>query len=110
MEKESGKMIGQCGLLIQQVDGEERLEIGYSILPAYWGKGYASEAAIKCRDYAFENDFWPSLISIVHVENLASEKVARKNGMQLEKVLDDYKGMKVNIFSIGKANWKSQST
>lgn len=102
IDKESNQMVGQCGLLIQQIDGEERLEIGYSILPAYWGKGYASEAALKCKNYAFEHNFWDSLISIVDIDNIASEKVARKNGMTIEKTLNDYQGMKVNIFSISK--------
>jgi RimJ/RimL family protein N-acetyltransferase len=102
IDKASNQFIGQCGLLVQQVDGEERLEIGYSILPAFWGKGYASEAAAKCKAYAFAHEFSESLISIVHVDNIASEMVARKNGMSLEKTLDDYKGMPVNVFSIRK--------
>ncbi len=106
IDKKTDQLIGQCGLLLQQVEGEERLEIGYSILPAHWGKGYASEAAMKCRDYAFAHDFWESLISIVHVDNIASEKVAKKNGMRLEKTLPDYKGMPVNIFGMRKGEWE----
>ena len=50
IDKESGAFIGQCGLLIQEVDGQKELEIGYSIMPKHWNKGYASEAAKKCRD------------------------------------------------------------
>ena len=81
LEKSSGKLIGQCGLLIQTVDGVQELEIGYSLLPAYRNKGFATEAAQKCKEYAFEHKLSPSLISIIHIENKASQNVAIKNGM-----------------------------
>ena len=82
------------------------MEIGYSILPKYWHKGYASESAIKCKNYAFENNLSDSLISMVHVENIGSEKVALKNGMILEQKIDSYEGSPVNIFRIDKKKWK----
>ena len=99
IERETGKPVGMCGLLIQEVDGVKELEIGYSLHPAFWGKGYATEAARKCRDFAFASNFAESLISIVHVENTASANVAVRNGMTLEKTTD-YKGIPVNIFRI----------
>ncbi|UTW66508.1 GNAT family N-acetyltransferase [bacterium SCSIO 12643] len=105
IDKNTNAFIGQCGLLVQTVNGEERLEVGYSMLPQYWGMGYASEAAIKCKEYAFEHDFTDSLISVVHVDNIGSEKVALKNGMQLAMHLDDYDGMPVNIFEIDRAQY-----
>jgi RimJ/RimL family protein N-acetyltransferase len=85
IDKVSGEFIGQCGLLIQNIEGVEYLEVGYSILPTYWNKGYASEAAVKCKNFAFENDFSDSLISIIHKENIGSKKVAIHNGMSLFK-------------------------
>ena len=106
IDKETNLLIGQCGLLIQSIQNVERLEIGYSILPKYWHKGYASESAIKCKNYAFENNLSDSLISMVHVENIGSEKVALKNGMILEQKIDSYQGSPMNIFRIDKNNWK----
>ncbi|MFD2516155.1 GNAT family N-acetyltransferase [Pontibacter locisalis] len=105
IEKSTGLVVGQCGLLVQTVEDVERLEVGYSILPEFWGRGFASEGAAKCKNYAFENDLADSLISIIHVDNIVSERVALKNGMALEKKLDSYKGNPVNIFRIDKKNW-----
>jgi RimJ/RimL family protein N-acetyltransferase len=105
IDKASSQFIGQCGLLVQEVDGMEELEIGYSILPKYWGLGYATEGARKCRDVAFSQSFTDRLISIVHLENSASEKVAIKNGMVKTKETI-FKDMPVNIFRIGKEEWR----
>lgn len=99
IHKTTKKLIGICGLLLQRVDGKEVWEIGYSILPEFWGEGYASEAAIKCKNTAFKNNWAPFLISIIHVDNEPSKKVALKNGMRLEKSTI-YKENSVDIFRI----------
>lgn len=104
VDKNSGEFIGMCGILIQDVDGMSEFEIGYSILPCFWNKGYATEAAIKCRDFAFKNGFTNSLISIIHVDNVNSEKVALKNGMH-ETKQTEFKNLPVNIFRIDKDEW-----
>jgi ribosomal-protein-alanine N-acetyltransferase len=75
INKDNGRLIGMCGLLIQTVDELQELEIGYSILPEYWKKGYATEAAKKCKAYAFEHKLAESVISIIHIDNIGSQKV-----------------------------------
>lgn len=102
VDKSHQQIVGQCGLVVQEIEGQWRLEVGYSILPKFWGMGYASEAAIHCRDFAFENDFSSNLVSNVHVHNLGSEKVALRNGMRLEKRIEDF-----NLFVIHKHQWKT---
>ncbi len=97
--KSNGKLIGMCGLLVQTVNDLEELEIGYSILPEYRDNGYATEAAIKCKTYAFEHNFSKSLISIIHEDNLLSKKVARNNGMAPDKTTV-YKDNPVEIFRV----------
>lgn len=97
--KENKKLIGICGLLVQLVDGIEELEIGYSVLPEYWRNGYALEAAQKCKDYAFKQNFASTLISIIHVNNIPSQKVALKNNMFLDKTTS-YKDNPVHIYRV----------
>lgn len=99
--KETGALVGQCGLLIQTVQGKERLEVGYSLLTQYRGLGLGTEAAIKCKEFAFENSIADALMSMVHVDNISSENVALKNGMQLESVIE-YDGMMAKIYTIEK--------
>lgn len=85
IDKHTNEFIGQCGLLVQTIDGITEIEIGYSILPKHWKKGYATEAAQKCKAYAIEHNLAKSLISTIQIENLPSQKVAINNGMYLEK-------------------------
>jgi len=85
IEKDSGILIGQCGLISQQLDGLEEVEIGYHIMKEYRGKGYATEAAQHFKKVAFNQLFLDSVISIIHPENVASQMVASRNGMTKEK-------------------------
>ena len=98
IEKASGKFVGQCGLLIQVIDGVE-LEVGYSIMPEFRGKGFAAEASQKCIQHAFEKNLKDSVISIIHVDNVESEKVALKNKMVLDR-RTIYNNNPVNIYRI----------
>ena len=84
VRKETGEMIGQCGLTIQHWEGEEVLEIGYLFQKAYWPKGYAAEAAMACKEYAFSVLKAPRVCSMVRNTNLAAQKVALRTGMAEE--------------------------
>jgi [ribosomal protein S5]-alanine N-acetyltransferase len=85
IEKETGEMVGMCGLLSQVVDDIPELEVGYHILPNYWGKGYAPEAAKFFINYAFDNNLNDSIVSIIDVGNVKSQRVAEKNGLFRDK-------------------------
>jgi ribosomal-protein-alanine N-acetyltransferase len=100
IDKKTNRFVGQCGILVQTIENIERLEIGYEILPEFWNKGFASEAATKCRNYAFKNIFSNSLFSIVYIDNIGAEKVELKNGMTFEKKIKNF-----NIFSIDRNHW-----
>lgn len=79
------EFLGQCGLILQDVDGKQDLEIGYMFLRRHWGQGFATEAASACRDYAFERLRYTRVISLIDPGNIASRRVAEKVGMYLEK-------------------------
>ena len=85
IEQATGKPIGMVGLLTQLVDGVDELEIGYHLLPSAWGRGFATEAAIACRDFARVHRCASSVISLIDHRNFASQAVARRNGMVYEK-------------------------
>jgi ribosomal-protein-alanine N-acetyltransferase len=105
-DKQTGELIGQSGILVQNVEDEDRIEIGYSVLPKFWNKGYASEGSRKCLNHAFEQQIATSIISIVHIDNIGSASVAIKNGMSIEKNIKSYQGSPVNIYSIAKEAWQ----
>ena len=107
IDKNTGTFIGQCGLLTQIVDDELLLEIGYHIFPKYWRQGYASEAAIGFKKYAFENDLAEEIVSIIHINNIASQAVATKNGMSNTKQTR-YNNLDVYIFKIERREWLAQ--
>lgn len=79
--KETGEVIGQCGLTMQPWKNEEVLEIGYLFQRKFWHNGYASEAAAACKKYAFEVLKADEVCSIIRDTNIPSQKVAERNGM-----------------------------
>ncbi len=99
IEKESRRLIGHCGLLKQTVDNIIEIEIGYSLLPSFWNRGFATEAAAKCKTFAFQRKLSTSLISIISLSNMPSTIVAKKIGMSLDK--STWYGLnEVNIFRV----------
>ena len=82
LEKETGDMIGQCGLSMQKTPEREVLEVGYLLRRDRWGHGLATEAARACRDYAFDVLGAREVFSIIRDNNLASQRVALRNGMR----------------------------
>jgi len=79
--KDSGEMIGDCGITMQDIEGSRIPELGYHIRKTYCGKGYASEAARACMAYAFSVLGLESIVSYMKADNLPSRRVAEKNGM-----------------------------
>lgn len=77
----NGLLIGDCGLEVMDVDGSQVIELGYDFRSDHWHQGYATEAAITVRDYAFQVLSLPQLISLIRIGNVASQRVAEKIGM-----------------------------
>ncbi len=81
--KENSKMIGNIGITMQMFGNLQVPEIGYLLNKDYWHKGYATEGAIACRDYAFNVLKFDKVYSIIRDNNLPSQAVAKRNGMQV---------------------------
>ncbi len=79
--KETNEMIGQCGLTMQEFNNRQVIEVGYLFQKAFWHNGYASEAAIACKEYAFKMLNADEVFSIIRDNNNASQNVAKRNGM-----------------------------
>lgn len=99
--KDTGAMIGDCGLVWQHIDGIEELEVGYHFRRDHWGKGYAPEAAKACIAFAFENANVDHVISLIRPENVASRRVAEKNGLRIVRQIM-WKGLLHDVWSISK--------
>lgn len=82
IETAAGEFVGDCGLTWQNVNGERMLEVGYHVRRDLQGKGYATEAAAACRDYARDELGVSDIVAIIHPDNIASQRVAKKIGLR----------------------------
>ena len=83
LKKDTGEMIGHCGITMQEYNNELVPEIGYMFAYKYWHNGDATEAAMACREYRFEKLQFDALYSIIRDTNIASQNVAIRNGMHI---------------------------
>jgi RimJ/RimL family protein N-acetyltransferase len=84
-ERDGGASVGQVGLMRQEVGGAREPEIGYLLHRPFWRRGYATEAALGVREYAFGVLGERRVISLIRPENLPSQAVARRLGMAPER-------------------------
>jgi len=99
-------LLGYCGFY--HPEGFEDTEIGYRLDPRFWNKGFATEAARAVRDCGFSEWKLDRLISLIHPENVASRRVAEKNGMTPERETT-FKGFPTQVFAISREQWLAQS-
>jgi [ribosomal protein S5]-alanine N-acetyltransferase len=102
--RETGTPIGYCGFFHQVIDDVAEIEIGYRLHPDSWNQGFATEAARAIRDCGFADWKLTRLISLIHPDNIASRRVAQKNGMTLEKETT-FRGFPVQVFAISRDQW-----
>ncbi len=87
IEKQTGALIGYCGLLDKEVEGKPEIELVYAFVPAAWGKGYATEMALALREHATREMGLRRLIALIEPENQASARVAERVGFHSEKAV-----------------------
>ncbi|MFD1451761.1 MULTISPECIES: GNAT family N-acetyltransferase [Oceanobacillus] len=98
VRKEDNTLIGHAGIVPQTIDNTLEMEIGYWISRKYWGKGYATEAAGALLDYGNKQLDTQRFISLIQPDNISSQNVARKIGMELDKEIV-LGGRNVNLYS-----------
>ncbi|MHC1695914.1 MAG: GNAT family N-acetyltransferase [Eubacteriales bacterium] len=97
--KESAEMIGQCGLTLQDYNDKRVVEVGYLFQRDYWHKGYATEAAQACKEYAFKKLDIKEVYSIIRDTNIPSQNVAKRNGMScVDSFIKHYRGIDMPHF------------
>lgn len=79
----TGEMIGSAGL--QPLDGTDEIEVGYSMIREYWGKGIGTEAARAWLDHGFQEHGLERIVAVAHTGNWASRRIMEKLGMTYEK-------------------------
>ena len=103
--KETGEMIGDCGLTMQLINGRIKPEIGYHIRADQQRKGYAKEAAIAVRDWVFINTPFNVIYSYMKYNNAPSYKTAISWGCkQVDEYEDDVNEI-TKVFAISREQW-----
>ena len=106
--KETGHLIGDCGVTLQNIHGQLLPEIGYHIRKDCQRKGYASEAAAACIRRAFVHYGFPAVYSYMKYTNIPSQKTAMKNGMTFVEEYEDPDNTFTRVYRITKEDWLQQ--
>ena len=103
--KDTGEMIGDCGLTMQLINGQIKPEIGYHIRADKQRKGYAKEAAIAVRDWTFHNTPFNIVYSYMKYTNEPSAKTAMSYGCkQVDEFTDEINEI-TKVFAISRDDW-----
>jgi RimJ/RimL family protein N-acetyltransferase len=114
VRKEDRRVVGRTGFLLwdperwvsslrEELDGSLETEIGWTFARAFWNRGYATEAAIACRDLALGELGKDRLVSLIASGNTPSVRVAEKIGETLER--EDLPGpfsQRVDLYSLAR--------
>lgn len=106
VDKESGELIGDCGLTMQNIDSLIVPEIGYHIRRDLHKQGFAKEAAIAVRDWTFENTTFNRVYSYMVEKNIASQETAKSYGAKFIKKYIDTKGITNHVYAISRNEWE----
>lgn len=116
VRKEDERLLGRIGFLLwdpvrwvnamrAELDGDLELEIGWTLGSEHWGRGYATEAAVACRDLALGELGRKRIVSLIDRGNAASIRVAEKIGETFEREIErpelDYRQ---GLWSLGERN------
>jgi len=96
--KETQDLIGDCGILLQEIDGVAEYDLGYIIHHPYWQQGYGTEAVGACKQYGLEILQLPRLVANMPINHFGSVRVAQKIGMTREKTFNNPKNRHIPTY------------
>ena len=105
--RDTGELIGDCGLTMQIIDGQVRPEIGYHIRRDMQRQGYASEAARAVRDWAFEHTPFNEIYSYMQSANIPSRRTAEAYGCRFVREYPDEPNGVSAFYAITRKQWES---
>jgi RimJ/RimL family protein N-acetyltransferase len=110
-EKATGVFVGRAGLHHPAREDWPGVEVGWTLHPGYWGRGYATEAGQRAVQYAFAELDLPEVCSVILPENARSIAVARRLGFSLddERVLSHFPSMPHGIWRLRRTEWMERS-
>jgi len=100
--RKTGEPIGHAGIVPQMVNGQMQFEISYWVAKAYWGQGFATEAAETMKAYAEQEMQLTQLIALIQPGNFVSMRIAETIGMHLDKT-EMLNGQEVHVFVMNKS-------
>lgn len=107
--KKTGEVIGDCGVTMQNINGNSLPEIGYHIHKDHQRRGYASEAARHCMEFVFSKTDFPAVYSYMKYTNAPSYGVALKNGMRFIEEYDDPVNTRTRVYGITRKEWAQRA-
>lgn len=108
-EKRSGVLLGRAGLHHPQRDDWPGIEVGWTLHPDYWGKGYATEAGARAIAYAFGERGAQEVFSLILPENHRSIAVAKRLGLRFveQRVLSHFPDAPHEIWRLSLHQWRA---
>lgn len=107
IHKDSGKMIGRCGLGF--LENTPEVELGYVFDQSYWNMGIATEASRATLKYGFLSAKLDKIVAVANPQNIASVRVIQKVGMKYQKNAYHY-GHDVVYYAISHSEWQPDET
>ncbi len=104
--KETGEMIGDCGVSMQTIDDELKPEIGYHLRKDYHRQGIGKEMTQAVKDYFFTHFDYDEVYSYMNKDNLPSYKTAEANGMTFQHLYTTEYGEVCRVYKITRQEWE----
>lgn len=104
--RSTGELMGRSGL--QYLAETDEVEVDFILGQAFWGQGLATEAGRASLQYGFESVGIRSVVGIVYLENIASQRVLERLGMRFIE-LKQYFGMDCYRYAIERSAYEKVS-